>query len=582
MATINEISQFQSIRGDVAAGGGSTGAVLLDVKPLNDLAQYTFLYNREMNQRREKDAQEKAKQLAQLAAYDLNAIPKESQILRKEYNKLYDYVRNNPSVLDYKNNEEGWLEFNKKKNDFENTLISAKNRNIIFEKRQAEISATTNIAEKQRMQKALDQDIAATNINTPLPAEQMYDVTPVKVKPAPVLKFDVTKKGGNFIDTRTYALPDISSARSQANAISLGLIRDASTPTTPEEQQQFDARTNSQRLEPVLTSQEITNAISQLPVDEKGNKDFSKAPNVLLNVIEQANKVNQYLNGMREDIKSGEYEDKLGVISFGENRGLNEADYQPININDGISPEELIFMRIIAETPTASFTTKVDQTNEALNAAKLAEDARQAKASLALEWEKANDKAKADAKSGGTPKQENLLIQPALLFGEHVSRVKQAISGNKSVISYKGTDETTRKVLGLEEGKWVKYLPDGTAMINTDRNGNGGTPLTVEEQKNNFITTVRGGNKEEQSLDAKFLSESETGFNGIFGTTSGTAIWNNWSATPTQNATPSAPSAASTKRQISRSQIAQKAAAAGYTSSEYEALLKEKGVQITD
>lgn len=377
MATINEINQFQSIRGDVSAGGGSSGVINIDTKPLDLLGQYTFLFNREQWKQNEIEGQRKAKEMADIAAYDLNAIPEESKVLRQKYNELYDYVRNNPTVLDYKNNELGWLEYNKKKNDFENILSSAKQRNVVYAKRQSDIAANTSVAEKQRLERELMNDVKRTNINVPLPFTQEYDVKPVDVKAVPSVKFDVSIKDGNFVDTRKFTIPDMAAVNAQASAIELDLLKDAATPTTAQEQSQYDARVSSKRLEPVETSKEINKAIALLPKDENGVTDFSKAPTVLLKAIEQAKNYNDYVNGMREDLKTGKYKDKLGTITFAQNRGLDEADFQPINFNDGISPGELIKMRILSVSPAPSYETKIDQTNEAFN-----------QQQLGLQWER--------------------------------------------------------------------------------------------------------------------------------------------------------------------------------------------------
>src|SRR6478752_2409094 len=121
-------ANFSSYTGSAPLGGGvDIGVLNIDTRPLEDLGKYTMLYNKAEYDQRQKDAEAKAKQLASITAYDLTtAIPKDREIITKGYDELIDYARQNPTVLDYKNNPSGWLEYNKKKADFENQLKSAK------------------------------------------------------------------------------------------------------------------------------------------------------------------------------------------------------------------------------------------------------------------------------------------------------------------------------------------------------------------------------------------------------------------------------------------------------------------------
>jgi len=70
MATINEITNAASYRGDAALGGAGEIGLNIDWRPMQQLAQYTFMYNRSEYEQRQKDADEKIDELAKLTAYD--------------------------------------------------------------------------------------------------------------------------------------------------------------------------------------------------------------------------------------------------------------------------------------------------------------------------------------------------------------------------------------------------------------------------------------------------------------------------------------------------------------------------------
>ena len=152
-----QIGSDNSYQGNAGLGEVGGNPIVIDTRPLRELASYSFEYNRAAYHQKQREIEAQAKQLADITAYDLTtAIPKDREELQKGYNELYDLVRNDPTVLDYKNNQEGWMRYNKAKNEFENKLQGGKVRDLMYKSREKEVSGATTPALKDYLQKQLD------------------------------------------------------------------------------------------------------------------------------------------------------------------------------------------------------------------------------------------------------------------------------------------------------------------------------------------------------------------------------------------------------------------------------------------
>jgi len=371
-------ANFSEYSGNAGAVGGAFGVIEINTKPLQDLAAYTFTVNKVKYDQAQKDAEANAKRLADLTAYDLNtAIPKDREIIQKGYDELYSFVRDNPTVLDYKNNQKGWMEYNKKKNDFENKLQGGKARSILYMAREKEVADEMNPSEKARLKSELDKEANDTDLQTPLKHTNKYNLTPIEVKAPNMITFDVTKEGQNIIAQRSMTIPDMSSVVSQAQAGELGLLSFAKDPNTSEYKAQF----NSGKLEPVESAKNISSVL----MDEKYNQPQFRNEDGTVNidavikdnegnalVAGNLNAVKQYnakMQQYKKNIRSGYYTDKFKApISFGGN-GLNESDFAEIDISDGLQPAELLKIMIMGLAKGEGFSTKVIETDDANQAA---------------------------------------------------------------------------------------------------------------------------------------------------------------------------------------------------------------------
>lgn len=401
MATSADIGAGNSrYTGDVGLGGGTFGAVKLDLRPIEDLAKYTFLYNKSEYDQRQKDAEAAANEIADVTSYDLTTgIPKDAKVLQEKYDKLTSYVRDNPNALDYRNKKE-WAEYKRMRNDLENDLKGAKVRSIMFMSRQEEIQKAKSPQEKERLQKNLDSEIVGTDIRTPLKYTDVYDVKPIEVSAAPIKKVNVTEIGKNIIGQDIWEMPDMDAVSNQAIAISSGLIRledfkktDSFISKTPKEQQlfidQYEAQSSSGKLEPIESVKNFNSALKSLPDsyykdDGSGNKildldKLAESDNSIINgIAQQIGIYNTKMQQMKSGIDNGFFKDNFNnKLSFSNDAsGLKKNSYKEVNINDGLSVEELIKMRILATSAATSREVKIIETDDAIQEAQIATQRR--------------------------------------------------------------------------------------------------------------------------------------------------------------------------------------------------------------
>jgi len=544
-----------SYTGDANLGGGTFGFVKLDTRPIEDLAKYTMLFNKAEYDQRQKDAEAAAAEIADMTSYDLTTgIPKDAKLLQDKYDKLVDYVKTNPSALDYRNKEQ-WAEYKRLRNDLQNDLNGAKVRNTMYALRQKEIAEAPTQEEKNLLQSELDADVENFNIRTPIPYSQKYAVHDIKLPDPNELKFDVTKVEPNGRDTRSFSLFNVQKAWANAGAFSIGLDTFIDE-STPQGKREAMARKNNFWLQGADYFNSALNAVGadgkpkykKEIVNQDGTVTYkldeealSKMPRSILNLVKEYNK---YVTGVKNEIKTGAYTDKLGKgIKFGDG-ALDEADYREINYNDGVSPEELAIVAQYAKWSGDAYATKFQETDDAIQYAQIATTRRGQDLDYAA--------ALLRAKGGSGEKEAPLIQQPAILFGEHVQRVKDFSarnSGRNLIVAYEGLDDKTRTALGVtDKNQRVEYRSDGSFVI--ERNTATGTGKdkkqvwvqervgTSEDLKQGFINAVKLGTDKEGSLTEGFQKEAENGFTSIFGTNSASSIWGGWkSGTSNENNT---------------------------------------------
>lgn len=379
MASAAELAVGASnYQGSSELGGGSFGAVKLDTRPIEDLAKYTFLYNRSEYDQRQKDVEAAAAEIADYTSYDLTTgIPKDAKLLQEKYDKLTAYVRENPNALDYRNKKE-WAEYKKMRNDLENDLKSAKVRNTIYTLRKKEITDNTDEADRELRIQELNQEVESTDIRTPINHSQQYADNSVKLPPSPELTFDVTKTGPNAVVIRDYKVFNVSKARSNGDVFAIISDKDID-PTTPQGKRDIISQKKNFWLQGAEAFNSVLNAKDETTgeflyktkiTDANGNVTYSineqklsKMPKNILNLVKETN---EYLKRTKAEISAGTYKDKFEKpITFGSG-AMNESDYDEINYADGISPEELALVAQYAQWNGDQYKTDVKQNDNAI------------------------------------------------------------------------------------------------------------------------------------------------------------------------------------------------------------------------
>lgn len=532
MASVAEIAVgANSYIGDKNLGGGSFGSFQLDLRPIEDLARYTMLYNRAEYEQRQKDAEAAAVEIADVTSYDLTTgIPKDAKLLADKYEKLTSYVRDNPNALDYRNKKE-WGAYKKMRNDLDNDLKGAKVRNTMWSLRQKEVQEETDPEKRKLMQEELDKEIADTDIRTPIKYSQQFADPQIKLPPAPELTFDVTKTAPNGIITRNFSVFNVPKARANGDVFSLGLDETVDL-TTPEGKRAAIAKKKNFWIQGAETFNSVINAKDPTSgefiyktkiTDAAGNVTYqlnedklSKLPRNILNLVKETN---EYLKEAKADIKAGNLKDKFEKpITFGEG-ALDENDYKEINYDDGLSPEELALVAQYASWKGDTYSTKVQQTDNAIQIRGQDITAAHNKATEGITWaglKLDQDKWKQTMTGGETVK------NGAMEFAKRLYADMEKLSDKNGVISpsqLRKLDVEQLKYLGVEVPQ--ERDKDGKII-----NSGGFRPLTTEKEmaiqlvngKINVFIPREGEDAIEKTADGRYA--------GLLDNTKSTNIFN--------------------------------------------------------
>lgn len=569
MATVNDIVNIDSRRGDVAAGGGDAGVFQIDTRPLETLGLYTNFYNQTVYRQTVRDRDAKLQEVAKLSQIDVNnLVGKDKNYLVKKLNNLRSfatqYAKNPNLTIDDQ------LKWQTALSNVKDDYDSGKARALTYQSRLNDINTNYSGEQKNIKLRELENDFQNTDIATQLSSGTGYKPVSIELPAPATLTFNTLKNGANeVVDVKsTVYNPQANAALGAASVIGVSSLSKGLSGT--EEELQATANGEAQHwagmtdaFNSVLTAKDVNGNYKYFDTNGTFIEDKFKRDNAgniaIMQPFNALKNLSNYSLQKKQEISQGIYSDKGITYQAPPNLTSDMFDAGIITFTqDGITKDQLanggIFQKFVGDQNIKKYSkTGLGIAQQQANTASRNADTNAGRLGLAREEFKYK-KEHPDAK---TPKGETTLETPAILFGDHVQRLKDKFSKtpNKDALVVKpnAIDKDTRAALNINDDlpyiDNVTYRKDGSYVINyknnkrKDENGNDveQQPIvgTIEQLKQGYINSVRGGNTNAQG----FQEKSEQGFSENFGgLVDGESIWDNWNGAPAKsNATENKP-----------------------------------------
>lgn len=454
-------ANFSNYAGNAGNVGGNFGPITIDTKPLQQLAEYTFLYKRDQWQQKKKEADAKVKELADLSDIALNNLRgKDKEQLKGDFTKLIqsasDYARKIPKNENERIQNE--LEWQTTKGAFYNNYNSGKSRAISYEAQKVAInSAQTNAKTKEEQLRILDEAFDKTGIDTPISAIPNFEIK----------KFDIPKpiastfsslsigKNDNYKISGSYYDPSKNGAI--AGAELFNIKKALPKKGTPEYDNLSEAERNQVNIQSTMDNP-ASGWIDAIPAlnDALQKKEYLNEDGTFNYVkFENDNASNTVLmkpfNAFKNlDVYSRQKFQEASVNMFSDN-GLevqlpstvipNNFKAGFVDFTKGVSAEQLLNAGMFAQYEGDKFTKDVTHTGEANDLLKSQLDREAANYRARLNEEGANTRAKYPylyAKKG-TDKQDE---EDILNVDSVLSEVSSIINSGKGT----GTNKTATDV----------------------------------------------------------------------------------------------------------------------------------------
>lgn len=198
MATINDIVNLDSRKGDISAGGGDAGALQIDTKPLQTLGLYTNFYNKTVYEQTVKDRDTKLQEVAKVAAIDANNLfGKDKDYLVKKLNNLKEFAAGyakNPNLT-----IEDQLKWQTALSDVNNDYLSGKQRALSYQTQLNELNTSHSGKEKEILLGELNDKFNNTDIATQISSGTGFKPVAINLPGAATMTFDTLLNGRNEV-----------------------------------------------------------------------------------------------------------------------------------------------------------------------------------------------------------------------------------------------------------------------------------------------------------------------------------------------------------------------------------------------
>ena len=377
MATVNDIVNADSYSGVKELGGFGGKAIKIDSRPLELLANYTFLYNKSQYDQRQKDADEKIKELAAITALDLNGTrPEDREKVLSQYEQLMKDAAARASEGSPKSpreKAEQKLKFDLKTKETIDAINAVNARAISYTDQKNKIANDINLSAKQKdiQLGQLDELFNKTDIHAPIPKLEKFNVKVPEVgKPLMKTVGTLVKTPNGVVDqTIGFFDPETNMNASVAEANDLLL------PPLPSNATQLQKNEYEQKKAALGTNgiwQDAATALNAALADNKYKKEDGtidlnavKSDNpIAANILELANRWNDYAEKGKADATAGMYTDHVGnQISLLDI--VSPDDFFTIDINKPLSAEQIIFLQKFADAAPDTKQSKYQFTGEA-------------------------------------------------------------------------------------------------------------------------------------------------------------------------------------------------------------------------
>lgn len=377
MAIVSDIVNADSFVGNAANGGFGGKAIKIDSRPLELLASYTFLYNKSQYDQRQKDADEKIKELASITALDLNGTrPEDRDKVLSQYEQLMKDAAARASEGSPKSpreKAEQKLKFDLKTKETIDAINAVNARAISYTDQKGKIVNDTTLSAKQKevQLSQLDKLFNDTDIKAPIPKLEKFQLKVPEIGKPLMKTVGTLVKNQNGIIDQTIGFFD---PETNMNA-SLAEANDLILPPLPANATQIQKNEYEQKKASLGTNgiwQDAAAALNAALSDGKYKKEDGtidlnavKADNpIASNILELANRWNDYAEKGRADAVAGMYTDQMGnQISLLDI--VSPDDFFTIDINKPLSAEQIIFLQKFGDAAPDTKQSKYQFTGEA-------------------------------------------------------------------------------------------------------------------------------------------------------------------------------------------------------------------------
>jgi hypothetical protein len=563
MATINDIVNADNYKGDISAGGGDAGAFQIDTKPLQTLGLYTNYYNNTVYNQTVKDRDTKLQEIAKVSAIDANNLfGKDKDFLVNKLNNLKQlavgYAKNPNLTIDDQ------LKWQTALSDVNNDYQSGKGRALSYQSQLNDLNANKSGEQKAILLKELNDKFANTDIATPISTGTGYKPVEVNVPPPQTLTGNTLLNGANQVVDATWSVynPLANAALASSTVMGINSLSKGLTGTEADLQATADGHAQmwagmTDTFNSVLSSKNTDGSykyfdangafqLDKFKTDNAGNTAIMQPFNSLVGL-------NTYSQTKKQELAQGIYSDK--GIQYKAPTGLTQDMFDAGVVNftpDGVKPEQLVQAGMYQQYLGDKVQKKFTETSQAIKKQQADSGTMNAVTNrMKLYQDQFEFKYNADHPKGGAgAKAATPLETPAIMFGDHVQRLKNYFDKNPDqtmTVRINAVDKDTRKAMGITDKtvgmvESVNYKSDGSYSIKfkdnkrLDENGKSVEALpvagTIEQLKQGYIDAVKGGTSQQQG----FQEKSEQGFSNNFGgLTDGKSIWDKWGGQKTDN-----------------------------------------------